>query len=102
MSHTIPLSRQTCELGTLSILVLWPGRQCHSTPCTWKASTLALSSGPSPSFDSSVINSATVYLSVWYKVEIELSVNSYVVWDREWSPCTNDTHADGGVHCVRC
>lgn len=42
---------------------------------------LALSCGPSSSFDFSVINSATVYLSVWYKVEIELSVNSYVVWD---------------------
>lgn len=87
---------------------MWPGRQCHSTPCTWEASTLALNCGPSPSFDSSVINSATVYLSVWYKVEIELSVNSYVVWDRdlaqlsERSPCTNDTHVDGGVHCVRC
>lgn len=69
---------------------------------------LALSCCPSSSLDFSVINSATVYLSVWYKVKIELSVNSYVVWDRdlaqlsERSLCTNDTHADGGVHCVRC
>lgn len=100
MSHTIPLSGQTCELG--SILILWPGRQCHSKPCTWETSMLALICGPSSSFNFSVINSATVYLSVWYKVKIELSVNAYVVWGRDLAQLSEDTHADRGVHCVIC